>query len=66
METTSSACRKYDLGYETVSRLIERFDSGKLTGKPDSETLALKAENERLKAKVGELTMHIDLLNSRP
>ena len=30
--------------------------------KPTSEEKALKAENERLKAKIGELTMQIDLL----
>lgn len=62
VETLGSAARKYDVGYETISRWVQRFDEGKLTGKPDSETLALKAENERLKAKVGELTMQIDLL----
>lgn len=62
VETIGSACRKYDLGYETVSRWVKRFDEGKLVGKPDSETLALKAEVERLRAMVGRLTMDIDLL----
>ena len=56
------ACRKYDLSYSTVCSWIKKFDEGQLTGKPSTEELSLKAENEKLKAKVGELTMQIDLL----
>lgn len=61
-ETISSASRKYEVGYVTILGWVKRFDEGKLSGKGNTETLALKAENERLKTKVGELTMEIDLL----
>ena len=60
--TINAASRKYDLSYSTVERWIQRFEDGKLAGKLDGEAMALQAENERLKAKVGELTMEIDLL----
>lgn len=58
----NEAGRKYELSYSTVERWITRFDAGKLTGKPGADELALRSENERLKAKVGELTMEVDLL----
>lgn len=58
----NEASRKYDVSYSTVERWIARFDAGKLTGKQDVDEIALRGENERLKAKVGELTMEIDLL----
>jgi transposase-like protein len=60
--TLSGASRKYEIGYGTVESWVQRFEEGKLTGKAEPEDGALKAENERLKAKVGELTMEIDLL----
>lgn len=60
--TINGASRKYDLSYSIVERWIERFDKGNLTGKADVDEIALRSENERLKAKVGELTMEIDLL----
>jgi len=58
----NGASRKYELSFSTVERWIERFDAGKLTGKSEAGEMALRAENERLKAKVGELTMENDLL----
>lgn len=60
--TVNAASRKYELSYSSVEKWVQRFEEGKLTGKPDGEEMALLAENERLKAKVGELTMQIDLL----
>ncbi len=60
--TLSGASRKYEISYGTVERWVHRFDEGKLVGLPSSDETALKAENERLKAKVGELTMEVDLL----
>lgn len=60
--TMNGASRKYDLSYSTVERWVQRFEEGRLTGKADSEVLALRAENERLRAMVGRLTMDIDLL----
>lgn len=58
----NGAGRKYEVSYSTIERWIARFDAGKLTGKQDIDEMALRAENERLKAKVGELTMENDLL----
>lgn len=60
--TVNGASRKYELSYSTVERWIQRFNEGKLSGKAAAEDVMLRAENERLKAKVGELTMQIDLL----
>lgn len=60
--TINAASRKYDLSYSTVERWVDRYDKGNLTGKPDINELALRSENERLKAKIGELTMEIDFL----
>jgi len=60
--TVGGAARKYELSYSTIDRWVEQFDAGKLTGRPSSDEMALRAENDRLKAKVGELTMEIDLL----
>jgi len=62
MVTVGGAARKYELSYSTIDRWVEQFDAGKLTGRPSSDEMALRAENDRLKAKVGELTMEIDLL----
>lgn len=58
----NEASRKYTVSYSTIERWIARFEVGKLTGKQDVNEMALRAENERLKAKIGELTMENDLL----
>lgn len=60
--TIGGAARKYEISYSTIERWVMKFDEGKLTGKPSSDEMALRGENERLKAKVGELTMENDLL----
>lgn len=60
--TKYGAARKYDISAGVIERWREKYEAGILTGKPTSEEKALKAENERLKAKVGELIMQIDIL----
>jgi hypothetical protein len=45
-----------------VDRWLKAFDEGRLTGRSNSREKELERENERLKAKVGELTMQIDIL----
>lgn len=59
--TTADAARKYEISQGVVDRWKEKYLEGTLTGKPSTEEKVLRAENERLKAKVGELTMQIDL-----
>ena len=58
----AQAARKYEVSASVIDRWIWKYRDGTLVDKPSSEEKALKAENERLKAKIGELTMQIDLL----
>jgi len=60
LATISEICREYQLGRNVVDRWLAAFDDGRLTEK--SQERELERENERLKAKVGELTMQIDVL----
>jgi transposase-like protein len=60
--TKIQAARKYELSAGAIERWIWKYRDGTLVEKPTTEEKALKAENERLKAKIGELTMQIDLL----
>lgn len=59
---TAQAARKYEVSQGVIDHWRWKWRDGKLVEKPSSEEMAVKAENERLKAKVGELTMQIDLL----
>ena len=58
----SGACRKYEIADGVVTRWLEKYRTGTLVEKPTTEEKSLRAENERLKVKVGERTMQIDLL----
>ena len=60
--TTADACREYQLSRSVVDRWLIAFDEGRLTERANSREKELERENERLKAKVGELTMQIDIL----
>lgn len=60
--TTAEAGRKYDVAQGVIDRWKAKVHEGTLVEKPTTEEKALRAENERLKAKVGELTMQMDLL----
>jgi len=60
--TTAQAARKYDVSQGVIDRWRWKSRDGKLVEKPSSDEMAVRAENERLKAKVGELTMQIDFL----
>lgn len=55
-------CREYQLARSMVSLWLKAFDEGRLTAGRNSREAALEKENERLKAKIGELTMQIDIL----
>jgi hypothetical protein len=58
----AQAARKYELSAGVIDRWIWKYRDGTLTERSSSEEKALRAENERLKAKIGELTMENDLL----
>lgn len=60
--TKAGACRKYAIADGVVERWVLKYRDGTLVEKPSTEEKALRAENERLKAKVGELIMLIDVL----
>ena len=60
--TKAQAARRYELSAGVIDRWIWRHRDGILAEKPTTEEKVLKAENERLKAKIGDLTMQIDLL----
>ena len=60
--TKAQAARKYEISAGVIDRWIWKYRDGTLIDKPSNQELAVKAENERLKAKIGELTMQIDLL----
>lgn len=60
--TITEASRKYEISTGAINRWIDKSREGILVEKPTTEEKALRAENEKLKAKIGELTMHIDLL----
>jgi transposase-like protein len=60
--TKAQVARKYEVAAGVIDRWIWKYREGTLTERPSSEEKVLKAENERLKAKIGELTMQIDLL----
>lgn len=60
--TTAEAARKYGAAQGVIDRWKAKYRAGTLIEKASTEEKALRAENERLKAKVGELTMLVDLL----
>src|SRR5262249_43135351 len=60
--STAQAAWKYEVSVGVIDRWKTQYRSGKLIEGPSGEELSLRAENECLKAKVGELTMQIDFL----
>lgn len=58
----AEAARKYDLAPSLIERWQEKYQNGTLVDRPTTEELSVRAENERLKVKVAELTMENDLL----
>ena len=62
LASISEVCQEYQLSRTVVDRWLTAFDEGRLTERSSSRERELERENERLKAKVGELTMPIDIL----
>ena len=55
-------CRDNQLQRAVIESWMQKYVSGVLEAKAGTRQSELERENEKLKAKVGELTMHIDLL----
>jgi transposase len=62
LATVSEVCQELQLSRTTVDRWLVAFDDGRLLEQSRGREKELERENERLKAKVGELTMQIDIL----
>lgn len=60
--TTAEAARKYEVSQGVIDRWKAKYHDGTLVEKPSTEEKKLRAENERLKLKVADLTMQVDLL----
>lgn len=60
--TLREICQEHQLNRQTVERWVEKFSEGTLTAKPSLREKMLEREVEKLKAKVGDLVMQIDLL----
>lgn len=60
--TLREICQEHQLHRQTVERWVEKFSEGTLTAKPSLREKMLEREVEKLKAKVGDLVMQIDLL----
>ena len=61
-KTIGEVCREYQLSRNVVDRWLAAFDAGKPVGRPSTRERELEREVEKLRAKVGELTMQIDIL----
>lgn len=62
LSNINEVCREYQLSRSVVERWLSAYDEGSLNERGSSREKELERENERLKAKVGELTMQIDIL----
>ena len=52
--TTAEVARKYEVSQGAIDRWKEKYRRGTLVEKPSTEERRLQAENEKLKAKVGD------------
>jgi len=55
-------CRDHQIHKVTVERWLSKYQHGEPLGKPSIKEKAQEREIEKLKAKIGELVVHIDLL----
>jgi len=62
LQTVAEICRDNQLQRSVVEGWLQRYTAGTLSPKVNDHEKELERENEKLKAKVGELTMTIDLL----
>jgi len=62
LQTVAEICHENQLQRQMVEGWLSRYVSGKMAPRVTDRQRELERENEKLKAKVGELTMTIDLL----
>ena len=62
LQTITEICRDHQLQRAVVESWLQRFVTGTLTAKVCDREKELEREVEKLKSKVGELTMTIDIL----
>lgn len=62
LQSVAEVCRENQLQRPVVESWLQRHVSGTLIAKAPERHTELERENEKLKAKIGELTMTIDIL----
>jgi transposase-like protein len=62
MTTVADACRDYQIQKGLIEGWLAKYVAGGLEAQSATRLRALEKENEKLKAKVGELTLQIDVL----
>jgi transposase-like protein len=62
IQDVAGICRENQLQRTVVEGWIQRYTAGTLSPKAGDREKELERENEKLKSKIGELTMTIDLL----
>jgi transposase-like protein len=62
IQGVAEICRENQLQRTVVEGWLQRYTVGTLTPKAGDREKELERENEKLKSKIGELTMTIDLL----
>lgn len=62
IQTVAEICRDNQIQRTVIEGWMQRYVAGTLTGKTSDREKELEREVERLQAKVGQLTMTIDLL----
>lgn len=62
IQTVAEICRDNQIQRTVVEGWMQRYVTGTLSGKASDREKELEREVERLQAKVGQLTMTIDLL----
>ena len=62
LQSVAEVCRENQLQRPLVEGWLQRYSRGTLIAKTPTRQTELERENEKLRAKIGELTMTIDLL----
>ncbi len=62
IQQVTEICHENQLQRTVVEGWLQRYTAGTLVPKANDRQKELERENEKLKAKIGELTMTIDLL----
>ncbi|MGI8785806.1 MAG: transposase [Acidobacteriota bacterium] len=63
-KTLSQAAREYQVSANAIIRWRQQAQQQQLTATPSAREKTLEGENQRLRAKVGELVMQVDFLKN--